>query len=249
MIVNQHFRATRNVGDLASAPALYFPDLGATVADTGEPLPAETRAVIFGGGALGQRLLRQGDFWAGDSRITIAWGVGTSIRGERDPDRPADWLTLYGSREWGWQSPWAEWAPCASCMAREFDRVPEPAYDAVLYFNARRGAPEIDGIPRSDNEQSFAAAVAFLASGMTVVTNSYHGAYWALLMGRKVVIVGAYSSKFYGFRWPPEYAEAVDWRAAAAKARVYPGALDAARAATIAFADRVRDLLAVGGGS
>lgn len=237
MIVNQHFRATRNAGDLASAPALYFPSLGATIADVRDPLPGETGAVIFGGGALGRRLLRQGP---GDGRIAIAWGVGTSNHEGRDPGRPAEWLTLYGSREW--QQPGTIWAPCASCMAPEFDRPAEPVHDAVVYFNTQRPL-DLRGLARSDNEQSFAAAVAFLASGMTIVTNSYHGAYWGLLLSRKVVIVGAYSSKFYGFRWQPEYADAASWSAAAGRARVYPDALAQSRAATAAFADRVRNVL------
>ena len=39
--------------------------------------------------------------------------------------------------------------------------------------------------------------IAFIGSCETIVTNSYHGIYWALLLGKKVISV-PFASKFYG---------------------------------------------------
>ena len=44
-------------------------------------------------------------------------------------------------------------------------------------------------------------ALAFLASGETVITSTYHGAYWGLMLGRKVIVV-PWATKFLGFRHP-----------------------------------------------
>ena len=51
----------------------------------------------------------------------------------------------------------------------------------------------------------------FVGSGAKVVTNSYHGAYWAMLLGRKVVLAAPYSSKFHHYRHPPEISEDRSW--------------------------------------
>ena len=41
--------------------------------------------------------------------------------------------------------------------------------------------------------------IEFIGSGDVVVTNSYHGAYWATLLG-KVVVAFPWASKFYGLK-------------------------------------------------
>ena len=38
----------------------------------------------------------------------------------------------------------------------------------------------------NDNTTTFEKAIEFIGSGDVVVTNSYHGAYWGLLLGKKV---------------------------------------------------------------
>jgi hypothetical protein len=36
-----------------------------------------------------------------------------------------------------------------------------------------------------------------------IVTSTYHGMFWGTLLQRKVVVVNAFSSKFFTFRYPP----------------------------------------------
>jgi hypothetical protein len=36
-----------------------------------------------------------------------------------------------------------------------------------------------------------------------VVANTYHGAYWATLLGRRVIVAAPFSNKFFGFRHEP----------------------------------------------
>jgi hypothetical protein len=251
MIAGVSVLRTRNIGDYVSSPFRYF-DLGPhrQMVDLAEDPDAGVSAVIYGGGGIGLRLLRHPG-WRQRAPVSIAWGVGTSDARDMNVIKrpPAPWLTLFGSREWG--QPGAVWVPCASCMSPLFDQLrPAPAHEAVLYFNRDRAlanpdqALVIDGLPCGDNWMPFDEALAHLASGATVVTDSYHGAYWAALLGRKAVLVAPYSSKFHGFRHPPAIAaDPQSWQQAAKGAQSYADALAVSRQANLDFYWRVMELI------
>ena len=113
--------------------------------------------------------------------------------------------------------------------------------EAVFYWNQGRARPPVTGLPEMQNEVAFAEAVTFLASGETIITNSYHGAFWGTLLGRKVVVVDAYSSKLHCLKFAPAIADGVDWRSA--RPAAHPGALADARRATSDFRVRVMEIL------
>jgi hypothetical protein len=235
MIVVSHYCHTENIGDRVSAPHLYF-DLG-----TVEVIHYDARVppcdfVIFGGGALGNGL--GGSASVVQARSVIAWGVGMSRGGRTEPGPAPGNLTLYGSREW--RQPGSIWVPCASCMSPLFDRDYRIEHDAVVYLNEDEGASarypiEPHGAPVLGNHAAFEDAVRFLGSGETVVTNSYHGAYWAQLLCRRVIVSQPYSSKFYGFRTMPALALEGDWRAALPGAKADEDALAVAEPPTSPF--------------
>jgi hypothetical protein len=89
------------------------------------------------------------------------------------------------------------------------------------------------------NTEDEARIFAWLGSSETVVTNSYHGAYWATLFGRKVIVVNAYSGKFTHFHpsMQPPVVEAKDWRTA--KPVSPEGALALCRIASLKFYEKV----------
>jgi hypothetical protein len=128
-------------------------------------------------------------------------------------------------------------------MSPLFDEVrPEPQHEVVAYWNAQKRQPAFDGVPAMDNEQPFAGVLRHLASGRGVVTNSYHGVYWATLLGRPVVVWKPYSVKFHRFKHPPMLCEPGDgWRTMLNKALVYPEALEECRAANRLFYAAVVD--------
>lgn len=244
-VVGQFIFRTRNTGDFVSSPLRYFAFPNAEMLDMRDS-NYRADAVIFGGGALGTRLHNHRAHRSA-APIAIAWGVGTSIHRQKSVGTAADWLALYGSREYGQAG--AEYVPCASCMSEYFDRSYPVEHEAVVYWNKdpRVGKPAIKGLPNLHNEHPFEQAIAFLGSAETVITNSYHGAYWSQLLGKKVVIVGAYSSKFYHYKFPPAYAEASDWKEAAAQAIAYSEALDDARSNNRDFYERVMSRIADAG--
>ena len=62
----------------------------------------------------------------------------------------------------------------------------------------------------NDNKQTFEEVIEFLGSSDVVVTNSYHGAYWATLLG-KAVVAFPWASKFHGLKHKPILCPAPDW--------------------------------------
>jgi hypothetical protein len=100
-------------------------------------------------------------------------------------------------------------------------------------------------------QASLADVCAFLGSGRCVLTNSYHGAYWAALLGREVLVFEPWNSKWLLTPWRFTHCMRSDWRAKRLEARAFPWALADARRRNILFARRVfRELdLATGGRS
>lgn len=78
----------------------------------------------------------------------------------------------------------------------------------------------------------------FIQKYDVIVTTSYHSAFWATLLNKKVVICKGWSSKLYYFKHPPVFYSG-DLSADIQKAKRYPEALKEARDANIQFAQEV----------
>lgn len=86
-------------------------------------------------------------------------------------------------------------------MSSLFDKEYRVEHDVVYYNHHQLG--KLVGEPMMNNEHaSFEEVVAFLGSGETIVTSSYHGVYWGMLLGKKVV-VESFGSKFHYFGRDP----------------------------------------------
>ena len=199
MILGLHIRDSLNAGDRYSSPLEYFGFDGHEVAigDMRTPPQCKPDLVIYGGGSI----TASPDFRTWDCPV-VAWGVGHHVRREPWADamdaehaRAAAMCDLYFPRDRvnGFEDCWT---PCASCMSPAFDVEREPEHRVVRYSAARRINLENGVDPHMTNEDgTIEEAVAFLALGEKVVTSSYHGAYWAELLGRSVEIV-PWGSKF-----------------------------------------------------
>ena len=75
-----------------------------------------------------------------------------------------------------------------------------------------------------------------------IVTSTYHGMFWGTLLQKKVVLVNAFSSKFFTFRYPPSIF-AGDLDAAISHAKVYPQALEECQSANVDFYKLVNSLV------
>lgn len=182
--------------------------------------------VIYGGGGL----LFDGEFTPGilgknmrilhqsNPRALILWGAGhnSQNKGEYLHEkhiRIPEFLKLYdlvGLRDY-YNSDVEHvdlvdsWVPCASCLHPEFDEQHAIEHDVVIYDHKDHRVPDEykdAGVPALTNSGITAAeAIRFLATGETIVTTSYHGAYWGALLGRKVILSEPFSTKFEGFKY------------------------------------------------
>lgn len=245
MILFSHIRDTDNTGDLMSCPASWFEFPEHRVENCEAPV-GDCTAIIYGGGVMttwlrGRQLPRV---------LRIAWGIGSSRRGETEPWPDPAGFDLVGVREWTEQREAAgRWVPCVSCMSPLFDMQCPIEHEAVLFLNTSPNIKSnypvaVGGLPTLGNNRSMAEIVEFLASAQVVITNSYHGVIWATLLGRRVICV-PYSSKFFNFRHPPAYSHdrGLDWRARLDEAPEYFEALDGYRTVNQAFYLRVMEII------
>ena len=153
----------------------------------------------------------------------------------------------------------------ASCMQHlecaNTDPGPGLNQSPVSYYMHRKYASQYSEMPadlngpRMNNSISdMSSILRFLCAAHVVVTTSYHGAYWAALMGKRVVAINTqHSSKFHFFEHPIVtlhtsarfgLVSVDELRAAIARAvPLPPTALTAARERTLGVYARVLDML------
>lgn len=255
MTVTNIFRMDdTNVGDWWCPPALYFPDLAGDRRDILEMGDKTTfdRVVLGGGGLIAktfeQAMIELAEHRPPKSRV-VAWGVGESLNVDRSGgfvppyEGPLpEYLKMFdlvGVRDFGTSY---RWTPCASCMSPVFDTAPSPTQDVVIYEHKRIPIPIQGPERRSNSGNDLEGVAAFLASAETVITNSYHGAYWATLLGRRVVAIPN-MSKLYRLKHAPTLCRAEEWRRYLPYAVAYPEALEECRAANLSFMNDVRGVL------
>lgn len=179
----------------------------------------------------------------------IIWGAGHNKQNwnSNDEIKWPSWMSkfdLVGIRDYmqGY-----EWVPCASCMHPAFDKQYEITNQVVWFEHKKQLIKPTDmgpdPVPRFINSGgNMEQIIALLGSAETVVTNSYHGVYWATLLGRKVICADAWSSKFYYFKHKPAYTKSKDWRDHLNDAPSYPDALAECRNANKIFWNKVQQL-------
>ena len=197
--------------------------------------------VIVGGGGLyffNQELNR---LTAQHHGPVIAWGIGHNTTfGTQPAFVNESRFSLIGIRDW---DAGLEWVPCVSCMAPQIDvhRAKEPKHDVVVFEHKDHPLGQNDLPVLSNRCTDFDRVLEFLSSGQTVITNSYHGAYWSQMLGRRVVVV-AFSTRFLRFRFPLTIAKKEDALASVAQSRAHPEALEICRERNREFADKVSNL-------
>lgn len=244
-IVFQHIRNTKNIGDFSCSPYDYFDWPHASAKDIRTPSTPYNASIIGGGKIFGGLAGAPGINRIGKP-LHIAWGVGTrqTLPFSLKYWRARKIFDLIGSRDWG--DTRYEFAPCVSCMSPLFSEKIEIVHNVVFYMHGnthKQGIKIPNFIPSMSNTSgTLEEAIKFIGSGQTVVSNSYHGTYWALLLGRRVICV-PFSNKFNSYRLPPTYATPTSWRDKIDDATSQPEMLDLCRIATMNFRAKVLELL------
>ncbi|QEH31748.1 Polysaccharide pyruvyl transferase [Aquisphaera giovannonii] len=253
-VLNLHRVDYTNLGDLKCGPYSYFDFLGGhPVVDINDLARWEGPAdlggkliVVGGGGLLNSVFGRQWELITSDpSACLIVWGGGHNAHGSGRIDGYShlDRCRLVGLRDYGQGH---DWVPCVSCMEPGFDRPHPIRHEVVFFEGSHRPVRGVDpAIPKLTSRcMDLHRVLRFLGSGELVLTSSYHGAYWATLLGKRVVLIGVSSSKFFGMKHPPVHGTPSDWMSGGRSARVYPEALDECRGANRRFAAKVEEYVA-----
>ena len=241
-----HIRNTKNVGDLSCSPGDYF-DFGQTEMLDFSQEAGVCDLAILGGGKTLKHCVTASIFKTAQAKHRITWGVGIA---QRDTDT-AEFDILKGScdlistRNWDVEN--CDFVPCASAMSPLFDHPANPQHEVVLFYHKSksRHLMKPDGVPNlSNHDCNMREALDFIASGATVVTNSYHGTYWAMCLGRRVLCL-PFNRKFKQFRQNPVMSVPDDWLVDVVKAEPRFGTLQEARDRNRAFYEKVRNALPI----
>lgn len=259
---------SNNIGDIYSCPALYFgggDPIRRNITDWDpvfnpfkdlrrefEDLVENNNVIIGGGGLLNHQFFAK-SFEVIQSiakKKIIFWGLGhnspMSDFGKLSFLNYENWnlrIGAIGVRDFASRYPWV---PCASCMSNEFDKQYSKKRHVGFYMHKNRiEYGDLDRITEDKstiltNDKEFEKVIKFLAESEVVVTDSFHGAYWSVLLGVKVVALPT-SSKFFSMRHPiPLINNIFDWENYAVSSPVYLNALQEARCANINFAHQVK---------
>lgn len=271
MIHFLHHYDRPNQGDVLSGPYNYF-NFGEYKKISWDKniiknIPAEFDegdSVIMGGGIYFAREKPRFDRLVKRSRTFIGWGLGLDPR--LDLENFVGKFSLLGTRERKLHLIDNEnifYVPCVSCMNPVFTAL--TAIDATfgtaganasdpsiaLHLNGGFNKSEIlekigdKAVPVTTTTDLFGRTVKNLWAADIVITNSYHGAYWSSLLGKKVICIKTDVPKWEGLHENIVFSTVGDIKSAVTSAQKVPGSyLNECRLLNSAFYERVVDLLA-----
>lgn len=184
-----------------------------------------------------------------DKSPRIIWGAGHNgefSRKTRSTVNYPHWTAefdLIGIRDW---SQFYNWVPCASCMHPALRKKYAIKNDVIWFEHKKQLMKDFgdDSIPRFINSGSNVdQTIELLGSANVIITNSYHGAYWGTLLGKKVIVANAWSTKFQHMKDMPYLLDKnEDWKNVLDKVETYKDSLDVATGVTEAYWQQVRQL-------
>jgi len=217
-----------NPGDEASCPLPYF-DFSVTnnikieskrlrrQEDMAKYLEDKDNIIFGGGGLIAGRVKNMFSLvqkYKKKKHKIISWGIGYNERGENTVDysnvkKYMKGFDIHGVRDFGHEF---NYVPCSSCMHNVFNQIKDPICDLVVYEHYGFPIPYSDGYPIMQNTgTSLEEIIKFLSSGETIVTSAFHGAYWGMLLNRKVIVIPC-GSRFFGFKHDPIFKTNNNWK-------------------------------------
>ncbi len=215
-----------NIGDMSCCPKDYFKfDIPVVTFDIMNDVNAikkylneqDFSYVIVGGGGL---------FYWGNSELwgflkdlkeknkikLIFWGVGLNTHlsyeafknlNKNQPVYPdfVNYADLIGGRDY---NNIYRYLPCVSCMSPLFDKYKNTntIHDIAIYQHKATNL-NISNIPLLTNKEAdLEQVLEFMSKAETIITNSFHGAYWSQLLNKKVLIVAPMGNRFAYFKYP-----------------------------------------------
>ena len=185
-----------NIGDKMCSPSLYFDFGDFKLEDYSTYIPSKDDVCIIGGGGLFSTW-HQGliDRYL-VCKKKIVWGVGVNTHGETEYilDDILYKFDLVGLRD-DVEFHDFNFVPCVSCMHPAFDREYKIQNDVVVYEHLNHKIP-INLHKRNNSGDDIEEKLEFLGSSNCIVTNTYHGMYWGILLKKLVVVYKPFSNRF-----------------------------------------------------
>ena len=218
MVIEVHRKVKNNVGDLYCNPSRYF-NLGEVSSEeilNNKSNLTDKNLVIGGGGLIHKKFSNHiNQLIDKQPKNTIIWGIGHNFgpkhvsKNNEDVYYP-NWInkcSLVGIRDYIKKD---IYLPCVSCMHDAFDKSYTTEHKYVFFTHAYKSNYSKSKYPHlKNNEIDFYKVIKFLASGETIVTDSYHGAYWAQLLGKNVQVV-SWSVKFNHMKHQPFFLNSIN---------------------------------------
>ncbi len=201
----------------------------------------------------------------------ISWGIGHNsyedLGNHLHYPKYMDKFDLHGIRDY---SQGFNYIPCVSCMSELFDKKYETKYEFVVYKHANsqwKIPTEISNLPLMVNHKyspkarkksffkkisfwhqqdefqlEFSKIIKFLGQAETILTNTYHGMYWGILLNKKVLAF-PFSTKFYTLKYKVPLCDLNNWQDKLQHIPTYPEALAECRDANKHFYQQVLAML------
>jgi len=267
-VVNIHRYDKNNVGDYYCAPHLYFKELNGKYLDISNMRSlnkeltsywineVSNNSLIIGGGGLlnikyFKRQLELFEELSSKGKKTVIWGPGHN---EKDRSKFGKILHynidtkkfgLVGTRDFSMNT---EWVPCVSCLNPIFDKTFTETQEIGLLYgkktikNNKGLVNKLDDFPFTSNTTNLEEMISFIGKSNIIVTDSYHAMYWAILLGKKTLVVPT-TSKFYDFKYKSVITTFEDFTNDLQKAQSYTGVLEECREINLKFAEKAFDYL------
>jgi hypothetical protein len=244
-----------NPGDLWSCPQHYFgEDSHGVLIDTEIPpenIPQmNVDVLIVGGGAVlsGSRWVSRVETMLDKihARHRVIWGAGAAGTDIAKIKSITANFNLVGLRDYNLIGK-ADWVPCVSVFHRYF-RQPrvKPKRDFLVIDHFKRPVeidPSLQTTRIINKPNSINTMLELIDSHRVIVTASYHAAYWATLLNKKVIVMGdPIVSKFQWMKHPPVLA--TKWtNTLLDQAISYPDAYEECKTANADFYKKFRETI------
>lgn len=266
-VINIHRIDPSNVGDFYSAPYHYFKELQDSSLDIFDYKDEKkevqnnfihkicTNSLIIGGGGLlnrsgFSRQMAMFEQLTEKNKKIVLWGIGHNEKHFAKNGRVKKYnidisrFTLAGTRDYSMPG---LWVPCASCLHPLFDQKYSETRELGIVFHKdtlrkSRILIKFNDIPSTSNTTNLDSLINFIGSCESVITDSYHTMYWALLLNKKVVAIPN-SSKFFDFKYSPVFSSFRSCLEDVKKTQRHEGILEECREVNLHFAEKAFNYL------
>jgi hypothetical protein len=267
-VINLHRYDPTNIGDYYCGVHHYFDELKGKHLDIFDYKRDDTtrenwfekitkNSLIIGGGGL---LNREGfdlqmklfEHLGEKGKKTVLWGLGHNAKEKSTYGKISKYnidtskFGLVGVRDYGLKE---EWVPCVSCLHPIFDEKHEVKNEIGIIFhkktlNNKSVLKKFQQFPSTANNAVFEDVVTFIGETDIILTDSYHAMYWAMMLGKKVMVFPN-SSKFYNFKYQPVISTFANFENDLIKVKSYSGVLEECRESNMKFSEKAFDYLGI----